>query len=555
MSAQAGGSVVLGYRPQGAQQNGAVLVLSATRPAPASSKVVATTGARWVAGSKSHSATRAPMQTTRTNGIGACAPWVRGSHSSAEGVSRWGVTTRRDDPRAAVWGRFSVLASTQALVPWLVTVLRDAERSSPWGKYSLHAGVSPVAPWVVSAKQDQSGTVPWGQHLFAQIEAVTCWVGGHPAGADRYLPWTKFSRQMAPGWGVVTPPGDPEGTEALVVIPIQRVYIVVNSVTLMRVDGSVVIQTLNMSMSLDVDSWTWSASATIPGRALEDVSPNTNGDPVELEAVVNSVAYRFLVESVTRDRSFNQSAIKIGMRGKTALLDTPYSPVQTFGNTGARTMAQLAGDVLTLNGTPLGWTVNWLPDDWLVPAGVFAHQGSYISAINTLAAAAGAYVLPHRTSQEFSIVPRYPTAPWGWSGLTPDFELPSAVTVQESIEWVNQPVYNRVFVSGTGHGVLGQVTRTGTAGDLPAPMITDPLITDVIAARQRGLPVLAATGRMAKVSLRLPVLSATGIIQPGKLVRYTDGADVRLGLTRSVSVSVGQNATDLRQTISLETHL
>lgn len=339
-----------------------------------------------------------------------------------------------------------------------------------------------------------------------------------------------------------------------VVVPIQRVYIVINDASLRRVDGNISIPTLSMSMSLDVDSWTWSASAALPGRALDSVQPNVNGDPVEVEATFNGVAYRFLVESISRDRSFNQSAIRIGMRGKTALLDAPYAPVMSFGNVDARTMAQLAGDVLTINGVPMGWTLNWTPEAWSVPAGVFQHQGTYISALNDLVGAAGAYILPHRTLQEMTVLPRYPTAPWEWGSATPDYELPSAVTLQESIEWVNRPQYNRVFVSGQGQGVLGQVTRTGTAGDLVAPMVTDPLITDVVGARLRGLPVLADTGRVANVSLKLPVLPATGIIVPGKMVRYTDGADTRIGITRSVSVSVGASAVDLRQTIAVETH-
>lgn len=341
---------------------------------------------------------------------------------------------------------------------------------------------------------------------------------------------------------------------AVVVVPVQRVYIVINDVSLRRISGNISIPTLSMSMSLDVDSWTWSASAALPGRALDSVTPNSNGDPVEVEVMVNGVPYRFLVESISRDRTFNQSALRVGMRGKTALLDAPYAPVLNFGNTGDRTMAQLVGDVLTLNGVSFDWTYNWLTGDWIVPAGVFQHQGTFISAVTTLANAAGAYVSPHAYNQSLRILPRYPSAPWEWGSVTPDFELPSAVTTQEGIEWVNRPQYNRVFVSGIGQGVLGQVTRTGTAGDMLAPMVTDALITDVVGARMRGLPVLSDTGRIANVSLKLPVLSATGVITPGKMVRYVDGATIRTGIARSVNVSVGATAVDLRQTIAVETH-
>lgn len=374
---------------------------------------------------------------------------------------------------------------------------------------------------------------------------------------------------IPPYWGTALVFDCPPGTAALVfgampcyvdvptstvIVPVKRVYIVINSASLRRVDGNIQIPLLNLSMGLDVDSWTWSASASLPGRALDAVAPNSDGDPVEVEALINGVGYRFLVETISRDRTFNQSALKIGMRGKTALLDAPYAPTMNFSNTDARTMVQLAEDVLTINGVPFGWTVNWLPDSWSVPAGVFSHQGSYISALNALAGAAGAYIQPHRTLQELSVLARYPTAPWEWASATPDFELPSAVTVQEGIEWVNRPQYNRVFVSGVSQGVLGQVTRTGTAGDLVAQMMTDALITDALAVRQRGLPILADTGRIANVSLKLPVLPETGIIPPGKMIRYVDGGVSRIGISRSVSVSVGASAVDLRQTIAVETH-
>lgn len=78
------------------------------------------------------------------------------------------------------------------------------------------------------------------------------------------------------------------------------------------------------------------------------------------------------------------------------------------------------------------------------------------------------------------------------------------------------------------------------------------------AGRQRGLPIVADVGRQARVSLRLPVLPATSIIQPGKFVRYTDGAVTRLGLNRSVGVEVtwGDNdALQVWQTIGVETHV
>ncbi len=70
------------------------------------------------------------------------------------------------------------------------------------------------------------------------------------------------------------------------------------------------------------------------------------------------------------------------------MLDAPYAPTLNLTNTQARTAQQIMLDVLTVNGVSLGWAVQWGLVDWLIPAGVFSHQGSYIGAINKIAAAA-----------------------------------------------------------------------------------------------------------------------------------------------------------------------
>lgn len=329
---------------------------------------------------------------------------------------------------------------------------------------------------------------------------------------------------------------------------------VINSAELRRVDGNIEIPAFGMTLGLDADSWTWNFGARVPGHVLPYLEPDYDGAPVEVEATVNGVAYRMLVERVARDRSFGKDDMSLQGRGKTALLDSPYAPSQTFLNSSARTAQQLMADVLSVNGVAMPWTVDWELEDWLVPAGVFSHQGSYISALNAIAAAAGGYVQPHASLQTISVLPRYAAAPWNWGAVTPDFELPSDVTTREGITWVERARYNRVYVSGQQVGVLGQVTRAGTAGDVLAPMVTDALITTAAAARQRGLQILSNTGRQADVSVRLPVLAETGIIAPGKFIRYadTEAGVVRRGVVRSTGVEIG--LPEIWQTLGVETH-
>lgn len=343
----------------------------------------------------------------------------------------------------------------------------------------------------------------------------------------------------------------PPGPGETVIVPVRSVYMVLNEVSLRRVSGPY-IPTLAMSLRIDAQSWTWSFDATVPAAAQADLEP-VGGDPVELEATINGHTYRVVAESLSRERGFATSTLKVSGRGKSAYLDAPYAPSMNFTNTIDRTAQQLMNDALTLGGVSIGWTVDWQITDWLVQAGVWSHQGSYISALKAIAESAGAYLQPHPTNQTMRVKALYPSAPWNWGSVTPDYELPAALTTREGIEWRESARYNAVYVSGQASGILGHVKRTGTDGGLVAPMVVDPLITHVDAARQRGISVLSDTGRQALVSLRVPVLAETGVIEPGKFVRYVDGGVERLGIVRSTAIDVSY--PDVFQSLGVETHV
>ena len=134
----------------------------------------------------------------------------------------------------------------------------------------------------------------------------------------------------------------------------------------------------------------------------------------------------------------------------------------------------------------------------------------------------------------------------------PAFSLPSAVTTTEGVEWQDNPDYNAVWISGESSGILAQVLRQGTAGDLAAPMVVDPLNTHADAARQRGSAVLGAAGRMLRQTLETPILPNVGLYPVGSFVEFVDGASTRLGMVRAVSVNA--NLPRVRQTIEVECH-
>jgi len=464
-------------------------------------------------------ATRSPLA---LNGLFQNATPVRRStlfrHQDGNRVKRASRTTRYQEARAL---RVRRAGAMQSAVPFLF--FRDSRFQDG---IPPPAGISLIAPPVVPPPN--TCYTPNKNLVFSDL-----WTGFGDLIfiCDNYAP---------------TPPGE------TVVVPVKRVYIVLNSVSLYRVSDDEPVPVFSMSLSLDVDSWTWSFNAALPSGALALVKP-TGSTITELKVFVNGTEFRVLAESVSRSRAFGQTSINVSGRGYNASLDAPYAPTQSFTNTQERTAQQLMADVLTLNNVPLDWTINWELEDWLVPAGVFNHQGTYISALNSIAGAAGGFLLPHPSTKSFTVKHRYPVKPWEWATATPDFSLPANVVTQEGIEWVDKAPYNRVYVSGQSVGVLGRITRQGTAGDVLAQLVTDPLITEGAAARQRGTAILSDVGMQAHVTLRLPVLAETGVLRPGHMIDYVDGLITRRGIVRSTQVAM-QGVTNVWQSVGVETH-
>lgn len=534
------------------------------------------------------------------------APWSPSARVAPAAVRAvWSRTIGLGEAWAARWAASRVLQAA-VRAPWAATVALDAVRLvAPWGR-TQPLGASVTAPWGRTQPLSAAWAVRWAGAAAQTARTAAPWQRGEAADRTVTAPWQAGQgtalrwgagasgglasyRTVAAPWqrGVLlesiggpltplTPPGpvpcwQPEPGDAVDLVlklalrrlgdlvlacrraairavPVRRVYMVTNVTSLVRVSDGASVPCLSFSLSLDVDSWAWGFSASLPASALPLIEPGEDGEPVVLEASVNGTEFRVLAESMARERTFGRASVRVQGRGHTAVLDAPYSPLQTFNAVSALTTQQLLDQAL-----PSGWTADFGLTPWLVPGSVWSHQGSPITAALAIAAAGGGYLQPHATNQVLRVLPRYPVAPWGWGSVTPDIELPASVVTQEGIEWVEHARYNRVFVSGTNTGVLGRVTRTGTAGDVVAQMVTDPLITHVDGARQRGLPVLAEGGRKAMVSLRLPVLPETGVLQPGEFVRYVDGGTSRLGLVRSVAVDVGLAA--VWQSIKVESHV
>lgn len=553
MSAQAGRSIVLNYRAQPAQaQAGRAVVLDAAA-AGAARRVSARLSVPWARSVATRAATRAVMPGNIARDTATRAPWGRGQPQAATTRSAWGVSATADRSASAPWGVGQPLPPRGTAVAWGVSAPADRAATVPWGRYAGRAAAQAAPGWGHTRPADRVAVAPWGVALVIDRAVRAPHATARPVGALYVIPWAKFARPLNPGWGIVTPPNEPPTNEdGTVLVPILRSYIVVNNVTLQRVSNALNIPALSAEVRIDADSWGWGWSAVVPARHLDDLLPGAPGEPVELELQINGVVWRLLAERITRDRAHQRDRLNVSGRGIAAALADPLYPAESRDNTGdAADAQQLAAAALTLNGVPLGWALNWQAPDWLVPAGAWVHTGTPMDAVVRIAQACGAYVQADPALKTLHVLPRYPALPWEWSEETPDFILPSAATTRESTEFVERPPYNVVYVAGTDvGGILAQIKRAGTAGDLPAEMVVEPLATHADCARGRGAAILGDTGQKQILTLDTPVLDEIGLYPVGSLIDWTEGAATRRGLVRSVRVAA--QLPRVRQTVEVE---
>lgn len=336
-------------------------------------------------------------------------------------------------------------------------------------------------------------------------------------------------------------------------IPFKKTYMAVHTVSVVRLPDLLPLPALTGNISTDADSWCWSLSATGPASLMDLLAP-TAGAPAQLRVTVDGIAWEFIAESLSRTREFGKARVALKGRSVTAALSDPYATPTTWTNAAESLAGQIATGVLADTGVTLDWGV----DDWLVPAGAWSHQGTPISALSRIAEAAGASLSSPRAGSELRVKPHYSLLPWEWNGaaVAPDVQLPLAVVIRDGFERRDRPAYNRAVVSGENQGVLGLITRGGTAGDLSAPMVTDALATAQNAVRQRGAAILGSAGPQALVSLSLPLLTGgtmPGVLDVGQLVEVVEPTETWRGMVRAVDLSI--NWPTIRQSVSVERHL
>jgi hypothetical protein len=328
-------------------------------------------------------------------------------------------------------------------------------------------------------------------------------------------------------------------------IPAQSTYRTVHTLVVYDDATDDVLPVTALSMTIEEGSVCWTLNATGRPPLYTLFAESTTPRVVRVE--LDGIEWKFIVEGCSRNRT-GADEVAVTFQGRSAAMAAgePYVLPRNWINEGAITAAQMA-----VFSQEAGTTVQWYLEDWLIPDKVLTFAGSALALVQRIAEAVGAYVICDRTENTLYVVPRYPVLPADWPSATPNVTIAEAAVRSDSFQRADKPDYNGVWVSGQQQGVLMFVVRNGTDGANQAPLVTDLLLTDTPACRQRGRTVLGVGGKQARIQMTLPVMTGSGrpgVLSPNQLVQVGSW----FGMVRSVSVTAA--LPEVTQTIVVERH-
>lgn len=456
-------------------------------------------------------------------GHGASSDWQTSEQRERELSGSWyGVLAQRHRTAGLAWDNGLPL-ERRCLLPW---------------------GIAPLAPWIVTPPVV---TPPPPEPGRVRGNRIPLNLGCPPARLNGNIPLNL---------GV---------TACYAVRPSRRVYIVINTIEVVRLPDRAPIAVETVDISGGIGAFGYDLQMTLADASHLGLLQPGAGGPAEVEVSMNGYLWTFVIESHSRQRQWSDAqglvrTVTLSGRSRTALLGVPYAPARSTVSAFNRQAQQLVDEELE----DTGYTADYAALNWVVPAGAWFYEATTpIDAIARVANASGAVVLSDPAAKQIRIVPRYPVSPWEWLSSTPDRELVDDVILSESLSVRSVPQYDAVVVSGElqGKGVLVRVVRDGEAGTLYAQQATDALINTVAVATERGRNVLCDRGQQAQIEVMVPLFPAASTVGPHRvlpleLVQVLDAAGAWIGLATAVRIS-GRRENDavvIDQTISLERH-
>ncbi|WP_369434218.1 hypothetical protein [Psychromonas sp. MME1] len=311
------------------------------------------------------------------------------------------------------------------------------------------------------------------------------------------------------------------------------------------------IHPINATLDFDIDSFVWSFNGQLLGK--DNLSFLTHRAKFEIN--VNGHQLRFTLREFSRAGSFANDAYSFTCVTNSQWLGQPFAALHngTVDNPiGAWQLVEekFATEAFTLNRS--------LTPEWTLQTDSFSYLNkSPIELALQVAQACGAILQPDKLENIIHVQPRYKTSPWNWHALTNeecDHVINADYVDTESSNDNTTPQANSVLVSGETHGVITEVVKAGTAGDVRAKDVLSPLSQDHNVNAELARNIIADSGEQEVLGLNIPLLppdSSFGLLLPGEIIRviYPDKTITGLCLSNSVPI---QSITDVSQTVKLE---
>lgn len=472
-----------------------------------------------------------------------------------------------------------------ASLPVHVLDAHDGSAGLPWADHAgqvgrtyaaqvtgldAHAGDSAIPCADVDGQHGRTTALPHHTPLARAVHAAIPWrqLAAHALGRSAFwrsvvarggvvaLPWGPIGARQAGtriDW-----PVEPNPQPGVITIPKLPVYVMLPTLSAVRLPDRAPIPLLGISLQADLGSWAWSFSApmALAGGALIEAG---GGDPTEIEVTINGFVWTFLAEAVDDNRRFGNRTLTVRGRSRSAELAQPYAPGRTFTATADTLAAQLASNELTDS----GWTLVWDAVDWLVPGGTFTYADlAPIDAIAQVAGSIGATVLTDPETRQVRVVPTYETSPWAWGAATPYAILPASILTAGDSSWEGGTNADGIYVYAENAASGALVKITGTAGAVQLPMIVDRLAVHADAQRERGRNELAGAGKKRRVNRTYPLFPTPapagmpdlGVIPLGALLEIEDTDETWRGQVMAVRIDAQRSgsALSVRQHLTLE---
>lgn len=505
----------------------------------------------------------------------------------------WGVSPRLQGVGWLGWRSGMTGAAARWSISWGAMGLTTCQLQAAWSQAPRTVEAGANIAWLSLARAASACGLGWRVNTPTVVAAASLrWrhpgLAGKSArlrwGLGRGLPWgirpdpgpgpepepeTPFPRGDQVGLDLGCPVVGTLGlaplnlgvTACYVVRPQRRTYVVINTVSMVRLPDRTQIEVARLSLSSSRSAWGWTFDIELADPRQLDLLKPTAAGPRQFEIELNGYLWTGIVESFQKQREFNGGGVRLTGRSRTALLAAPYAPARVKATTEDRSMAQLVAEELA----DTGFTGRYDTVDWNVPGGAWFYDASTpLDAISALAEAGGGVVQSDPAALTLSVRASYPISPWNWRTSRPDHVLQEDIVLTESLQMRSAPLYDAVVVTGelAGKGATCRVRKAGEEGRLYAQQVSSPLITVPAAGAERGRNILCDRGEQAAVDLTVPLFAQplkageVGLLLPLDLVEVVseDGTWHAQCESLRIEVAVEAQAVVIEQTATLERH-